>query len=100
MVLLHSRPAAAITNKFHCCQFIFANMFRIHLRGTAETAILFVAAGIAQMPRFICYCATAFACVSHIVSPFLKVSCLDNLIHIELLESLLQIKKSQEGGSE
>jgi len=51
MVLFHGNPAAATANKFHRRQFILAYMRLINTRGTAEAAILFITAGIAQMPR-------------------------------------------------
>jgi hypothetical protein len=34
-------------------------------KGAAEAAFGFIAAGIAQMARFVGYCSAIFACVSH-----------------------------------
>jgi hypothetical protein len=71
MVLFHGHPAAATANKFHRGQFILAYMGLIDTRGTAEAAIFFITARIAQMPRLIGYRAAAFTCIRHIESPFL-----------------------------
>jgi hypothetical protein len=69
VVFFHGHPAAAAANKFHGSQFILAYMGMINTRGTAEAAIFFIAAGIAQMPRFIGNRAAAFTCISHTDSP-------------------------------
>jgi hypothetical protein len=72
VVFFHGHPAAAITDKFHCCQFIFADMFLINTRGTAETALFFITAGIAQMSRLVCNCPAAFTRVGHNYTPLLQ----------------------------
>ena len=71
MVLFHGHPAAATADKFHRGQFILADMSLIDTRGTAETAVFFITARIAQMPRLIGHRTAAFTCIRHIESPFL-----------------------------
>jgi hypothetical protein len=61
MVLFHGHPAAATANKFHRRQFILAYMGLVDTRGTAEAAIFFITAGVAQMPRRVGDRAAVFA---------------------------------------
>jgi hypothetical protein len=61
MVLFHGHPATATTDKFHRRQFILAYMGLVDTWGTAEAAIFFITAGIAQMPRRIGNRAAVFA---------------------------------------
>ncbi len=71
MVLFHGHPATATANKFHRGQFILAYMDLVNTWGTAEAAIFFITARIAQMPRFIGYRTATFTCIHHIESSFL-----------------------------
>jgi hypothetical protein len=50
VIFLHGHPAAAVTHILHGCQFILAHMLGFNIGRAAETALLSVAAGIAQMP--------------------------------------------------
>jgi hypothetical protein len=61
MVLFHGHPATASTDKFHRRQFILAYMGLVDTWGTAEAAIFFITAGVAQMPRLIGNRAAVFA---------------------------------------
>jgi len=61
MVLFHGHPAAATANKFHRRQFILAYMGLVDSWGTAEAAIFFITAGVAQMPRLVGNRAAVFA---------------------------------------
>ena len=49
MGLFHSHAAASIADKFHLCQFVFADVPGVNLTSAAKTAILFIPAGITKM---------------------------------------------------
>jgi len=61
MILFHGHPAAATANKFHRRQFILAYMGLVDTWSTAEAAIFFITAGVAQMPRLVGNRAAVFA---------------------------------------
>ncbi len=70
MTVFHGDSPAALTDVFHGCQFIFANVAGIYIRCTAKTAIGFISAGVAQVAGFICYSSAIFTRVCHDASPF------------------------------
>jgi hypothetical protein len=65
MLLFHSYASTTAAHKLHLRQFIFTKVGMIRLSRPAEAAFGFIAAGIAQMARFVGYCSAIFACVSH-----------------------------------
>jgi hypothetical protein len=70
MTAFHGDAPAALTDVFHGCQFVLANMGDINIRCTAKTAIGFISAGITQVARIICDSSAIFTCVCHGASPF------------------------------
>ena len=75
MLLLHGYPPAAFANIFHCRQFVFTDVGMVDAGSTAEAAFFLIAAGIAQMSRFIGYGTTIFTCIGHRDPPFHFVDC-------------------------
>jgi hypothetical protein len=65
VIFLHGHTPASLTNKFHSRQFVFADMFGVRLRCSAEAALGFVVTGVAKMAGCIGNCAAIFTCVRH-----------------------------------
>jgi len=75
MFRLHCYPTAAPADIFHCCQFILAYVGVVDAGGAAEAALFRIAAGVAQMPRFVGYRAAIFTSIDHGDSPLRLVIC-------------------------
>jgi hypothetical protein len=69
MILLHCDTPAAIANKLHGRQFVFADMFGIDLGRTAETAFFLVVARVTEVTGRFGHGTTIFTSVSHWNSP-------------------------------
>ena len=70
MPLFHCHPTAAIANVFHGSQFIFADVLGFHFRRAAETALRFIPARVAQVPRGFGDGTAAFTGIGHGNTPF------------------------------
>ena len=69
MLAFHGYPAASVADELHGRQFAFTHMGVIDFRRAAERAILFVAAGTAEMPGFLGHRTAGFTGIRHIRSP-------------------------------
>jgi hypothetical protein len=65
MFLLHCHPPAATANILHRCQFVFTYVRVIRFRGTAETAVGLITAGVAQVTGFVGDRSAIFTCICH-----------------------------------
>ena len=68
--LLHCHSSATGTDIFHRCQFIFAHMGGINLRGATKTALARIPTGVAQMSRLLRYRTTILTRICHDSTPF------------------------------
>ena len=73
MVCLHGYPATPVADVLHGREFIFAEVLRINLRCAAETALLGIATGVAQVTGLIGHRPAGLARVGHGISPFSQV---------------------------
>ena len=73
MVCLHGYPATAVADVFHGRELVFADVLRINLRCAAETALLGIATGVAQVTGLIGHRAAGLTRVGHGISPFSQV---------------------------
>jgi hypothetical protein len=65
VIFLHGHTTAPLTYILHSRQLVFANMFGIRLRCSAEAALGFIVTGVAKMAGCIGNCAAIFTCVRH-----------------------------------
>jgi hypothetical protein len=49
VIFLHGHTTTSLTDIFHGCQLVFADMFGIRLRCSAEAALGFIVTGVAKM---------------------------------------------------
>ena len=73
MVCLHGYPAAAVADVLHRSELVFADVLGINLRCAAETALLGIATGVAQVAGLIGHRPAGLTRVGHGVSPFSQV---------------------------
>jgi hypothetical protein len=63
-------PAAGLAGELHCGKFSFADMVNTDIILSTVGAGNFFRGRVAEMTRVISNCATTFACMSHLKSPF------------------------------
>jgi hypothetical protein len=73
MFLLHCHASAAVADKLHRCQFVFALMGVIRFGGSTETAFLFITARIAQVTGFVGNRSATFTRIRHHKPPMISI---------------------------